>query len=81
MVRRDLTTDGENSLFRPGVPQHFECVIETHKEWNGADIRIRQEGVFEINRKERGMCVSALEVRFPKQESQSADADEYKHCS
>jgi hypothetical protein len=35
------------------------------------------KGIFEIDLKERGVRVSAFDVRFPKQESQSANANEH----
>ena len=46
---------------------------------------IRQKWIFEVNLKERGVRIPALDVRFPKQESKSADADEHndylkKYC-
>ena len=44
---------------------------------NGRDIRIRQKGIFEIDLKDCGVCVSALDVRFPKHECKSANADEH----
>ena len=48
-------------------------------EWTRC-IRIRQEGVFEIDLEERGVRVSALDVRFPKHESKRSDTDEHKYC-
>ena len=35
------------------------------------------ERVFEVNLKERGMRIPALDLRLPKHESKSADADEH----
>ena len=72
-------------LILSGISQHLECLIERHEKRNGRDIRIRQKGIFEIDLKERGVRVPALDVRFPKQESKSADADEHndylkKYC-
>ena len=40
-------------------------------------IRIRQEGIFEVNLKGGGMGIPALDVRFPEHESEGADADEH----
>ena len=42
-------------------------------------------GIFEINLKQRSVLVPAFDVRFPKQESKNADADEHnddlkKYC-
>src|SRR5262245_50511832 len=59
--------------------QHLESVIEANEKWNGADIRVRQERVLEIDLEQRGMRVSALEVRLPKQENEGSDADEHEH--
>jgi hypothetical protein len=52
-------------------------LVERYEKSNGADIHISQKGIFEIDLKERGVRISALEVRFPKQESKSANADEH----
>jgi hypothetical protein len=59
------------------VFQDLECLIERYEKWNGRDIRIGQKGIFEIDLKERGVRVSALDVRFPEHESKSTNADEY----
>lgn len=60
-----------------GISQHLERLIERHEKRNRRGIRKRQKGILEIDLKERGVLVSAFEVRFPKQESESADADEH----
>src|SRR6266404_215491 len=67
------------------VPQHLECLIERHEKRNGPYIRIRQKGIFEVNLKERGMRIPALDVGFPKHNGKSADTDEHndylkKYC-
>ena len=72
-------------LILSGISQHLECLIERHEKRNGRDIRIRQKRIFEVDLKERGVRVSAFDVRFPKQEGKSADADEHndylkKYC-
>lgn len=40
-------------------------------------IRIRQEGIFEVNLKGGGMGIPALDVRFPKQKGKRAEADKH----
>jgi hypothetical protein len=64
-------------LISTDVSQHLECLIERHEKWNGPYIRIRQKGILEINLKERGVRVSALDARLPKHESQSGNPDEH----
>jgi hypothetical protein len=54
-------------------------MVERHKKRNGGEIRIRKKGIFEIDLEDRGVRVSALEVRFPKHESKSAHADEHNN--
>src|SRR5205085_12122076 len=44
---------------------------------NGCDVRIRQEWIVEVNLKEGGVCISALQVRFPEQKSKSSDTDDH----
>jgi hypothetical protein len=61
------------------VLQHLECLIERYEKWNGRDIHIRQKGIFEIDLKERGVRISALDVRFPKQERKSANTDKHDY--
>ena len=61
------------------ILQHLECLIERYEKWNGRDIRIRQKGIFEIDLKERGMSLSALDVRFPKHESKSPNTDKHNY--
>ena len=67
-------------LILSDVSQHLECLIERHEKWNGPYIRIRQKGILEIDLKERGVRVSAFDVRFPKHESKSANANEHNDC-
>ena len=50
-----------------------------NEKWNGCDIHIRQEWIFEINLKERGVRIPALNVRLPKQDEKSADPDEHDY--
>ncbi len=64
-------------LILSGISHHLECLIECHEKWNRPDIHKRQKGIFEIDLKERGVRISALDARFPKQESKSANADEH----
>ena len=64
-------------LILSGISQHLECLIERHEKWNGRYIRIRQKGIFEVNLKGRGVRIPALNVGFPKQKGESADADEH----
>jgi hypothetical protein len=88
----DKTDNGKRAVFyRPqsfygcwreylvlaGISQHFERLIKRHEKRNRPYVHKRQKGIFEIDLKVRGVCVSALKARFPKQESQSADADEH----
>jgi hypothetical protein len=58
-------------------PSKPERLKERHEKRNGSEIRIRQKRIFEVNFKGRGVRVSALDMRFPKHESKSADA--YEH--
>ena len=76
---RPQSVDGglREDLILSGVSQYLESLVERHEKRNGPDIRIRQKGIFEIDLKDRGVRVSALEVRFPKHESQCANADEH----
>jgi len=73
------------NLVLSGISQHLECLIERHEKWNGRYVRIRQKGIFEVNLKERGMRIPALDVGFPKHNGKSADTDEHndylkKYC-
>jgi hypothetical protein len=47
---------------------------ECHEKRDGREIRYAKNGSFEVDFKERGVRVSTFEMRFPKQESESADA-------
>jgi hypothetical protein len=38
---------------------------------------IRQEWIVEVDLKERGVCIPPLDMRFPKHQGESADADEH----
>src|SRR5207237_593909 len=67
-------------LILSDVSQHLERLIERHEKWDGRYIRIRQKWIFEIGLKERCVRVSAFEVRFPKHESESANANEHNDC-
>src|SRR6185503_5489401 len=67
------------------VLQQLECLIERHKKGDGRYICTRQEWIVEVDLKDRGVHIPALNVRFPKQEGQNADADEHddhlkKYC-
>src|SRR4051812_2466898 len=42
-------------LILSSVPQHLECLIQRREKRNGSDIRVRQEGIFEIDLKGRGV--------------------------
>jgi len=64
-------------LILPGISQHLERLIERHEKRDGRYIRIRQKRIFEVNLKERGVRVPALDVRLPKHQGKSADADEH----
>jgi len=50
--------------------------MERHEKWNGAQIHVSYERI-EINLKERGVLVHALDVGFPKQEGKGSNADEH----
>src|SRR5262245_1995395 len=52
-------------LLPADVPQRLERIVERREKRNGRKIRIRQEWVFEIDLKRRGVRVSAFEVRLP----------------
>jgi hypothetical protein len=66
-------------LILSGISQYFECLKERNEERNGARIHKRQEGIFEVYFKVRGVRVPALDVGLPKQESESADTDEHNY--
>jgi len=72
-------------LILSGIPQHLERLVERHEKRDGRYIRIRQKRIFEVNLKECGVCIPALDVGFPKHKGKSADADEHddylkKYC-
>jgi len=72
-------------LILSDVSQNLECLIEGHEKRNRRNVRIRQERIIKVYLKKSGVRVPALDVRFPKQESKSADADEHndylkKYC-
>jgi hypothetical protein len=58
------------------ISYYLECLIECHEKRNGRYVRIRPKEIFEVNLKERGMHVPALDMGFPKHEGKGADADE-----
>jgi hypothetical protein len=60
-----------------GISQHLDCLIERDEKRGGRYIRIRKKWIFEVNLKERGMCIPALDLRFPKQKGKNADANEH----
>jgi len=59
------------------VPEQPECPIERYEKRSGTHIHIRQEWIFEVNLEGCGMGIPALDVRFPKHEGKSSDADEH----
>jgi hypothetical protein len=59
------------------VAQQLECLIERDEKGNRRRVGIRQEWIFEVNLKERGVRIPALKVRFPKQKGKRADTDEH----
>jgi hypothetical protein len=62
-----------------GKSQQLECLPKRQEDWNGRNIRMGQKGVFEIDLKEHGVRVPALDVGLQKQESKSADAGEHDY--
>jgi hypothetical protein len=76
IVRNAPTEPGENTFFCRTYPSNVNARCKATK--NGMDaIRICQKGIFEVDLKERGMHIPALDVRLPKQKRKSADPDEH----
>ena len=59
------------------VPEQPECTIERYEKRSRTHINIRQEWIFEIDLKGCGMGIPSLDVRFPKHEGKSGDADQH----
>src|SRR5262249_40100391 len=60
------------------ISQNLKCLIEAHEKRNRPNVRIGQERIIKVYLKKRRVCVPALDVRFPEQESKGGDADEHK---
>jgi hypothetical protein len=73
MIRKEFTVACENILF---CLTYLEGMIERREKRNGTDKRIHHKGI-EIHLKQCGVRICALDVRFPKHNGESADADEH----
>ncbi|HAV63197.1 MAG TPA: hypothetical protein DCY13_12635 [Verrucomicrobiales bacterium] len=50
--------------------------MERQEEGNGRQLPIRKKRILELDHMERGLCIPALDVKFPMQQGKRADADE-----